>query len=194
MNFSTSNVTSEVKISPKFNVGWNQCKIEGIDIKEASTGSKQLKFRVYGPPITVPGFKAFKKADGVTPYHGQIGIVQTSYIKTDNEQQVQDLFRRVINPLAIAFGIKPQVDAISADSLEAFIAAVTPLFTDESLPYIWMNFNGQEYEKPGSSYPGYTLSFRNITNNEDFKEKTTVGTMKKLPVKEDSTPSGDLVF
>ena len=195
MNFNTKDAKQQqTRISPKFYVGWNQAKIEDIEIYTAKNGSgkKQLKFRVYGPPITTEGFKPFNKPDG-TPYSGQVGIIQTIYMNVDDEATFSNLVNRIIAPLSLASGVKDKVDAINAPDFETFVAQLKAIFVDESLPYVWMNFSGEEYERPSSPYPGYTLSFRNVAVTEEAKDKFPAGIMKKLAPKEEA-PADDLPF
>jgi hypothetical protein len=197
MNFNTKTEKTTQWTSPKFNVGWNQAKIENISIKTATTGKKQLKFQVYGPPITTEGFKPFMKADKVTPYAGQCGLIQTFYFDDTNEEAMSKVISQTINPIAVAFGVKEQLDEITSSgditSLEKFVDVLNRLFTNEDLPYVWMNFSGSEYEKPGSTYPGYTLSFRNIVKGEPDFTKMPAGIMKTLAPKAEDT-STDVVF
>jgi len=185
--FSTSAYTGNNKVSPKFYVGWNRAKVESIEVKTASTGRKQLLFKVYGEPVKAEGFKPFEKVKGSGNfYHGQCGIVASSYFLPEDKVEVGKIMNKIINPLANAFGVKQQVDEATknVETLEQFVTAFSAVVTNAELPYIWMNFNGEEYEKPGSEFPGYKLSFKVVTSDEAVKEKIPAGTMKHLPKKE----------
>ena len=195
MSFSTKDVkeTTTQRTSPKFNVGYNQAKIESIEIKTSANGKKQLKFHVYGPPITEDGFKPWLKSDKITPYHGQCGIVQTNYVDVNDEEAFTKLVQRSIAPLATAFGVKAQIDAINAGTFEEFVQQIEAIFSNADLPYVWMNFSGEEYERPGSAYPGYSLSLRGVALNEEQKDKYPAGLMKKLAPKVEAE-TDDLPF
>lgn len=199
MNYGTQAFQGVVKVSPRFYVGWNKAKVEDVTIVTAKNGSgkKQLKFRVYGEPITTENFKPFLKEDRTTPYHGQSSIVQTVYFDDQNPEAFGRVMTRVIIPLIKALGVQEEVNTATANTttLEGFVDALKPLITNENLPYVWMNFSGQEYEKPGSPYPGYTLSFRSVTNSDEVKEKLEAGVMQKLTTSTSSTStSEDVVF
>lgn len=195
--FSTSSYNGSTKVSPKFNEGWHKAKVESVEIKTASTGRKQLLFKVFGEPVTVEGFKAFEKVKGSGDYyHGQCGIVATNYFNAEDKTETGKIMNRVILPLINAFNVKKEVDESTKNitTLEQFVTAFSPFITNKDLPYIWMNFNGEEYEKPGSDFPGYKLSFKTITNDETVKDRIPAGTMKKLPKKEVAPDSTGEVF
>lgn len=196
MNFNTANYKQEDKkfISPVFQVGFNRAKVENVEIKTASTGSKSLLFRLYGEPVTIEGFKPFKKADGVSLYHGQVGQVKTNYFKQDDEKAIGMLMQRVINPLTKALGIQSQFDDATATctDLESFVALLNTYVTNPELPYVLVNLSGEEYEKIGSAYPGVALQFRNIVSVDADVTKLTEGVLKKLAPKEASADEGSL--
>lgn len=198
MNFNTNNYKKEqaTRISPKFNVGWNEAKVESIEYVEAKNGSGkyQLRVKVYGPPVTVEGFKPFKKADG-TEYHGQCGIIQTIYFNPSDDEQFGNIVSRVINPLAKASGVQETLDAATATGVETFdefVKILNGVFVGEDLPYVYMNFSGQEYVKPNSTYPGYTLNFRNIVTADADRSKLSEGTMKKVVETSSEQEAGSL--
>lgn len=197
MNFSTENYKQEQKqyTGPVFNVGWNKAKIESVEIKTAKTGSKALLFKLYGEPITTEGFKPFKKSDGVTLYHGQVGQVKTNYFKPDDEKAVANMMNRVVNPIIKVLGVQSQVDEASASctDLESFVTILNTYITNPELPYVNFNLSGEEYKKTNSTYPGIALQFRNIVALDVDTTKFTEGTLKKLPVEtEADTSEGSL--
>jgi len=188
VNFKTNDYKKEqaTRISPKFNVGWNEAKVEAIESVEAKNGSgkQQLRIKVYGPPVTIEGFKPFKKSNG-SEYQGQCGIVQTIYFDLNNDEQFGNIVTRIINPLAKASGVQEKLDAATSEGIttfDEFVKVLNAVLVGDDLPYVYMNFSGQEYVKPGSAYPGYTLNFRNIVSLDADRSKYTEGVMKHVQV------------
>lgn len=174
--------TENKKIGPVFFTGWNEIKIEKITARTAASGRKQLQFNCYGPPVEQEGFKPWFKEDKITPYEGQCGRISTSYFMPDNETEVGNLMRRTITPMLNAFGVKQAFDneIKSNDTFEGLLEILNSLLIDSSLPFVWANLNGEEYEKVGKDRPGINLTFRNITNSVEYKESTPAGVLKKL--------------
>lgn len=181
------------KVSPVFFTGWNKCKVESIEVREAKSGRKQLIFRVYGEPVNQEGFKPWKKQDG-TLYEGQCGTIVTSYFKDTEPGEVAPLMNKVIKPMLTAYGVKTVFDSrVNSDTtFSEFVEVLNELLTGNELPYVWMNFNGEEYERPGKDRPGVKLYFKAITNDEKYKENIPAGELKKITLPTETSVEGNL--
>ena len=181
---------SAKKIGPRFYVGINQCKVEKIEIKKSSTARVRLIFHLFGPKITQEGFKAWEKEKGSGEYYeGQCGSVVTSWFDPSSKEEVGKVWTRTIFPMLKCAGVYEAFGQLVNEntSLEDTVGVLSNLLVNDEVPFVYMNFGGEEYERPGKDFPGYNLFFRGFASDEAASKKLTVGTMKKLTTQEEST-------
>lgn len=110
--------TKPKKTSPYLRYGINETKINDITFKEASTGSLQMIYHMETAPVTEEGFVP---ADGAS---GQVGKVQTSYIKPGSEQESKE-FAKLIHICKTA-GLDASVYSGDFNTIEDFVKHILP--------------------------------------------------------------------
>lgn len=137
--FSTKGVNTQdsKKVSKYLTYGIQQLFIYDIDIKTASTGSKQLTFHMESEPV--------EGLDAEPGHKGQVGRVAFpgSYLKMDNVEAVKE-FNTSIGIIADKLGVRAELDEITAPDFDSYINAVKPLFLNKSA---WWTIAGEEYAK-----------------------------------------------
>ena len=142
--------TEDKKVSQYITCGNQELIITGYEIKTASTGSKQVIFKVEGP-CNEPNFTAHEDAK----FNGRIGKVKFSSYFKDGSQGAQD-FQKDVQIIADKLGLKDQVVAITANSLEEYVEKVVALIGGKAF---YMSVTGEEYAREGKA-PGVTLGKR----------------------------------
>lgn len=139
--FSTKGVNTQEskKVGKYFSYGIHQLFIYDIDIKTASTGSKQLTFQMETMPLNVEGFEP---EEG---HKGQVGRVAFpgSFLKLEDSKAVEE-FNKNIGIIADKLGVRKQLDEVSAPDFDSYIAAIKPLFVGKPA---WWAIAGEEYLK-----------------------------------------------
>ena len=138
MSFGTKNLdtTERVSISKYLNHGINKAKINNILVEKAkNTESKRIVIFLEGEAVSDKGF------EGIDGAKGRVGKMTTSYMKTD--AQYQD-FMRQIGVISDKLGVRAEVDAITATTIEEYIAKVLPHLTGKLL---WWNIGGEEWDE-----------------------------------------------
>jgi hypothetical protein len=139
--FSTKGVNTQdsKKVSKYFSYGIHQLFIFGIEVKTASTGSKQLTFLMETPPVTADGFEA------EAGHKGQVGRVAFpgSFIKLEDSKAVEE-FNKNIGIIADKLGVRKQLDDISAPDFDSYVEKIAPLFANKPA---WWAIAGEEYLK-----------------------------------------------
>lgn len=138
MSFGTKNVdtTERSGVSKYLHYGIVMAKITGITVEKAkSTESKRIVFHMEGAPIMD---KSFEGIDGAK---GAVCKMATSYMNADKSYQD---FMRQIGVIADKLGVRPQVDAITASTIEQYIAQVAPYFTGL---FAWWCIGAEEYNE-----------------------------------------------
>lgn len=186
------------KINPRFYVGINECKVEKIEVKKSSTPRVRLIFNLYGPKVTQEDFKPWNKPDG-TPYEGQVGSAVTNWFDPSVKEEVGKVWTRCIFPMLKCYGVyELYAQRVNENTtLEETVEILNEILTGNELSFIYINFGGEEYERPGKDYPGYNLFFRGFAVDTEGKAKLTAGTMKKLASKEEvnsSATTDDMPF
>lgn len=133
MSFSTIGLETADKVGKYLTYGINHCKIVGMSVMTAGTGSKKVRFQMEGAPEKA-GF------EGVDGAKGKVGRVDSSYMKED---KAFTIFMTQIGVIADKLGVRTEVDAIKAGTIEEYIALIEPLLKGK--PAWWM-FGGEEYE------------------------------------------------
>jgi hypothetical protein len=142
--------TEDKKISQYLTYGNQEVMITGFEIKTASTGSKQVTFKLEGP-CTEPGFTPHQDAQ----FNGRIGKVKFSSYFKDGSQGAQD-FQKDIQVIADKLGLKDKIVTITANSLEEYVEKVVSLLGGK--PF-YMSITGEEYAREGKQ-PGVVLGKR----------------------------------
>lgn len=134
--FSTKGVDTKERqsISKYLTYGINKAAISNMVVEKAkNTGSKRITFFIQGEKVED---KTFEGVDGAK---GRVAKIQTSYMKTD--AQYKD-FMRQVGIIADKIGVRPQVDAIAASTIEEYVSSVLPLFRSK---FFWWNIAGEEW-------------------------------------------------
>lgn len=133
--FNSSNVENEKKFIGKYiTYGKQVLKINKIEVKVASTGSKQVVFNVEGPEITEKGF------EGAEGAKGQVGKITTSYMKPEQEASISVTFARI----ADALEVRATLNAVTASTLEEYVEAANKILTNKEAMFV---VSGREYIK-----------------------------------------------
>ena len=139
--FSTKGVNTQdsKKVGKYFSYGIHQLSIFDIEIKTASTGSKQLTLLMETNPVTAEGFEP------EAGHKGQVGRVAFpgTFVKLEDAKAVED-FNKSIGIIADKLGVRSELDNISAPDFDSYINAIKPLFVNKSA---WWAIAGEEYIK-----------------------------------------------
>lgn len=137
--FGTKGVTAQEprKESKYFTYGNQELFIYDIEVKTASTGSKQLTFHMETPPV-----------EGLEPEEGHKGKVGRvafpgAFIKMDDTQAVER-FNKDIALIADKLGVRAELDNVTASDFDSYINAIKPLFVNK--PAFWC-IAAEEYNK-----------------------------------------------
>lgn len=133
--FGTSGINTEEQVGKYLTYGINHCKIVSMSvIKAQSTESKKVQFNMEGMPVG-------KDFQGVEGAKGKVCRVETSYMKEDKAYKD---FMRQIGVIADKLGVRKEVDAVKASSIEDFIAQIEPILKGK---FAWWMFGGEEYNE-----------------------------------------------
>lgn len=195
--------TTEKKFGPSkyITFGIQDLKINKMEIKVASTGSKQVIFHVEGMPVKEAGF------EGVDGAQGPVGRITTMYMKPDSEKDLVMIFGKI----ADALEVRDRLDAIKSDNLEAYVTNAEKVLTSKFASFVvateqyWDTTAGKA--KNSFRFPKYDfvekqgsvpskLKF-DKANTYHFKEAvvpTNIGTASSATKVEDKNPGNDLPF
>jgi len=139
--FSTKGVNTQdsKKVGKYFSYGIHQLSIYDIEIKTASTGSKQLTLMMETQPVTTEGFEP------EMGHRGQVGRVAFpgTFLKLDDTRAVEE-FNKSVGIIADKLGVRKQLDEINAADFDSYIQAIKPLFVNK---FAWWAIAGEEYIK-----------------------------------------------
>lgn len=165
--FSTKGVNTQdsKKAGKYFSYGIHQLFINDIEIKTASTGSKQLTLMMETPPVTAEGFEP------EAGHKGQVGRVAFpgTFLKLEDSKAVEE-FNKSVGIIADKLGVRKQLDEINAADFDSYIHAIKPLFVGK---YAWWAIAGEEYIKADGK-TGVRLKTRRysfIANLEEGQNK-----------------------
>jgi len=132
--------------------GIHLLKINGYELKTASTGKVQIKFLVEGPEIK--DFVGAELPDG-SKAKGLIGRVNFGIYKDlESETEVKN-FTDNLTIIGQKCGVEKEVSAISANTVEELLNAFVKIVKGK---YAWYQIKGREYlSKEGKK--GFELSF-----------------------------------
>jgi len=111
---STGVDTTEKSFGPSkyITFGVQELKINNMEIKVASTGSKSVIFSVEGALVKDPAF------EGVDGAKGPIGRISTMYMKSEQQGDLVTLFAKI----ADALGVRNEMNAVKSTSIEDYVA------------------------------------------------------------------------
>lgn len=147
--FDSSIVNTEEKkfgSSKYISYGIQQLKFNKLEIKVASTGSKQIIFYAEGPAIKEEGF------EGIDGAKGAVGRIKTMYMKPEQESNLIMMFAKI----ADGMGVRAELDAIKSSSLEDYIAKVEKVITGKFANFV---VSGEGYINNTSGKVNYNLGF-----------------------------------
>lgn len=150
MSFGTKGVdtTEKVGASQFMGYGEQEAKINSITIKTSGTGSKNIVFNMETRPIDTSKLKGFTPHADATN-GGQVGRVQmySYWQKTLATEGGEDSlkFSKDIGYIADKLGVREQVDAIQASSLEEYVEKLNGVLTSK---FLFWKIVVQEYSKP----------------------------------------------
>lgn len=131
--------TAEKSFGPSkyISFGIQELKINKLEIKIASTGSKQIVFHVEGSPVKEDNF------EGVEGARGPVGRISTMYMKPEQEKDLVMTFGKI----ADAMGVREKLDAVKAETLESYVDAVSKVITGKFANFVvsteqYWNVNG----------------------------------------------------
>ena len=132
--------------------GIHLLKINGYELKPASTGKVQIKFLVEGPEIK--DFVGAELPDGGNA-KGLIGRVNFGIYKDfENESEVKN-FAENLTIIGQKMGVEKEVSNISAETIEQTLDAFIKIVKGK---FAWFQIKGKEYlSKEGKK--GFELSF-----------------------------------
>lgn len=120
--FSTKNVKSSRRTSPYLSYGSKQeLKITDILIQKfANNRALRVAFRMESRPVEDDKFVPVDGAEG------QVGtVIARSYIAKDSDQT--DFVKNVVLSIAIAAGVRNELDKVEADNFEEYIEKIKPI-------------------------------------------------------------------
>lgn len=143
MNFTTKGVDTTKDtgngISQFLEYGIKYCMINNIEVKTASTGSKQCILHMESAPVTLEGFKPNDDATN----GGQIGKVKFpgAWVKTNDPLNME----RFIKDVAIMgdkLNVRDRIDSINAVDFDSYVSQVLPIVKGK---YAWWKLAAEEY-------------------------------------------------
>lgn len=152
--FSTKGVNTQdsKKLGRYFSYGIHQLFIYDIEIKTASTGSKQLTLMMETQPVTASGFEP------EAGHKGQVGRVAFPgvFLKLDDSAAIEE-FNKGVGIIADKLGVRKQLDEINAGDFDSYVEAFKPLFIGKPA---WWTIAGEEYYKADGKTTGNRLKLR----------------------------------
>lgn len=120
--------TSDKKFGPSkyITYGIQDLKINKMEIKVASTGSKQVVFSVEGAPVEEAGF------EGIDGARGPVGRITTMYMKPESEKDMVSIFGKISD----ALGVRDKLDQIKSDSLEDYVSKVSDVICGKFAKFV----------------------------------------------------------
>lgn len=125
---STGVDTAEKSFGPSkyITYGIQVLKINKMDIKVASTGSKQVVFSVEGSPIKEDGF------EGIDGAKGAVGRITTMYMKPEQEKDLIMIFGKI----ADAMDVRDKLDAVTSTTLEDYVEKVSKVIAGKFANFV----------------------------------------------------------
>lgn len=116
--------------------GINYAKINRLEVqKAANTDSRKVVFHLEGPAVADPLFQGVDKAKG------QVGRMQTAFLK---QSKAYEEFQEQICIIAGKLGVRQEIDEITSDSFDEYVAKIAPLLTGK---FLWWVIAAEEYAK-----------------------------------------------
>ena len=128
--------------------GLQDLKINKMEIKTASTGSKQIIFSMEGPAEKDPKF------EGVDGAKGPVGRVSTMYMKEEQQGDLTKIFAKISD----ALGVRDALNAIKATSLEDYVEKAGAVICGKFAKFCISTeqyLNGENKVRNGLRFPKY---------------------------------------
>lgn len=126
---STQNVKdTNNKPSSYMTYGPGEYKINSFEVNTASTGAVRVRMNMESRPVTEAGF------EGVDGAVGKVGRVNlTSYMNPNNASYATlvETFTRKMAEIADALGVRDDINAIAAETIEEYITKASPLLVNK---------------------------------------------------------------
>lgn len=187
MVFSGKNVelSERSSISKYIDPGIHEIMIVSMEIMEASTGSKRVKFNVEGAPVNDPKF------EGIDGAKGPVGRVKSSYLKTE-EQQLE--FIKDMKSIASKIGAEDAFNEIEAPNFDEYLTKFVNSGVLCGKFFRWI-ITGEEYKNDGKSR--WNLSYARYKHCESISIPIESSRLKWIPKyhekRMDSTPISSLM-
>jgi hypothetical protein len=135
--------------------GNQELAISGYEIREASTGKKQVMLKFETPKVVEDGFEPHEDSK----IGGRIGKVQfTIYMdESDGESTAVKEFIKNIGIVADKLNIRDKVDAITSNSLEEYMDKFVKLARGQ---FAYWSVTGEQYEAQTGDGPKARWSLR----------------------------------
>lgn len=148
----------EVKETSGFNqmyigYGINLLKINGFEVKDASTGKIQIKLLVEGPEIG-GGFEGADLGDGVKA-KGLIGRVNMGIYFDKEDSSKLDWLMKNLMYIAEKADVLDKLKELEVDSIEELLEKFVKIVRGK---FMWFVIKGDQYEKDGKT--GFALTFK----------------------------------
>lgn len=194
-------ITEDKKYGPSkyISYGIQDLKINNLEVKVASTGSKQIILSVEGKPVSDPLF------EGLDGAQGPVGKIKTMYVKEEQEGDITKIFAKI----ADSIGVRDKLDAITGvTSLEDYVSKALKVLSGKFASYVvateqYIGTDGKA--KNSFRFPKYDWVEKSGTepsslkfdkaNKYHFKEATipdNIGTSKSATAVKQ--PDSDLPF
>lgn len=176
----TANSQGPKKVSQYIGYGIKEVKITGAEIKEASTGTPKIIYKVETVPVTAEGWVG---VDGAT---GQIGSVQTGWAKAGSQQE-KEVFGQLITFCRKAGIDTTKFPSFNDGELQKALDHIIPLLNGKfvRVKLVAKYYNGKD--KDGNPKEKYTLQFARYA----FAEETSVP-MKETTLRFDENSKYDI--
>lgn len=182
----TTKGISEKRVSKYLSFGSNQVlKINDIELTAFGNGIKKVTYHMESKPINSPGFEPEKGSQG------QVGrVVAASYLKDERSEHLfvmEDLLT-----VALALGVREQLDEVQADNLADYINKAKPVLCGKFARWL---VGAKEYASADGSRIKFNLVLPKYRYVESLEvpegesklppfDKNSSFHYKKLPTKE----------
>lgn len=164
--------------------GIHELMIVSMEIMEASTGSKRVKFNVEGMPVNDPKF------EGIDGAKGPVGRVKSSYLKTQDQQME---FVKDMKSIASKIGMEEEFNNIEADTFDEYLTKFVNSGVLCGKFFRWI-VTGEEYKNEGKSR--WNLSYARYKHCESISIPRESSRLKWIPKhhekRMDATPIASL--
>lgn len=175
MSLSTKNIKTESKVSKTLNPGNVAARIYDLQlIPGYNADSYHLVLHLESAPLgdDFEGFFIDKDDQSKGRFQGQIGRVKYSQYAFEDKtlpsgavvNRDQNILKALI-AIAKSLGLNEQLDGITAETIEDFVAKAKDIFTDSETGYLYLCLGGRAY----TDKAGYTKYDLHLAKYKDGK-------------------------